>query len=278
MSRSIDEHPFTTAYQSPTTRHGSRGSGRSVRLLGRSVVRFCGRPVGRKAGRRSLGCSEVRSSVRPVARRSAAIVRNVEGGERLHDPGGECYRDGVSQPVRFGVFEFSAYSGELTRDGRPVRLQPQPARVLAHLIAHAGELITRDELRQTIWSDGTFVDFERGLNFCIAQIRSALGDAAESPRFIETVPRRGYRFIAPVTLKTGQPSGTIQRVAEPSTPIELVMGPRPTVSRASWIALIALAIVTAALVASSWRTGGHLARIAVVPFDNETGLDDFDQI
>ena len=66
------------------------------------------------------------------------------------------------------------------------------------LLAHQGEVVTREALRQEIWNDGTFVDFERGLNFCVAQIRSALGDSAESPRFIETLPRRGYRFIAPV--------------------------------------------------------------------------------
>ena len=82
----------------------------------------------------------------------------------------------------------------------PVRLQPQPARVLAILVTHAGDVVTRDTLRQEVWSDGTFVDFERGLNFCVAQIRSALGDAADSPRFIETLPRRGYRFIAPIEL------------------------------------------------------------------------------
>ena len=101
--------------------------------------------------------------------------------------------------ARFGLFEFDAAEGELTREGVPVRLQPQPARVLAILVAHAGEVVTREALRQEVWNDGTFVDFERGLNFCIAQIRSALGDAADSPRFIETLPRRGYRFIAPVT-------------------------------------------------------------------------------
>jgi DNA-binding winged helix-turn-helix (wHTH) protein len=100
--------------------------------------------------------------------------------------------------VRFGLFEFDADSGALTREGAAVRLQPQPARVLALLVARAGEVVSRDALRQEVWNDGTFVDFERGLNFCIAQIRSALGDAADAPRFIETLPKRGYRFIAPV--------------------------------------------------------------------------------
>jgi DNA-binding winged helix-turn-helix (wHTH) protein len=104
----------------------------------------------------------------------------------------------VSGRVQFGLFELDEASGALTREGTPVRLQPQPARVLARLVEQAGAVVTRDELRQLVWSDGTFVDFERGLNFCIAQIRAALGDSADSPRFIETLPRRGYRFIAPV--------------------------------------------------------------------------------
>ena len=101
--------------------------------------------------------------------------------------------------TQFGQFTFDSDAGTLTRNGIPVRLQPQPARVLALLVARAGEVVSRDELRQQIWGTDTFVDFERGLNFCIAQIRSALGDSADSPRFIETLPKRGYRFIAPVT-------------------------------------------------------------------------------
>ena len=101
--------------------------------------------------------------------------------------------------ARFGLFEFDPASGVLTREGTPIRLQPQPARVLALLVEHAGELVTRDDLRAAVWGDATFVDFERGLNFCIAQVRGALGDSAESPRFVETIPRRGYRFIAPVS-------------------------------------------------------------------------------
>ena len=98
----------------------------------------------------------------------------------------------------FGLFDFDPSSGELRREGIGVRLQPQPARVLAQLLSRAGQVVSRHDLRTAIWSEGTHVDFERGLNFCIAQIRSALGDSSESPRFIETLPKRGYRFIAPV--------------------------------------------------------------------------------
>src|SRR5436190_1811001 len=100
--------------------------------------------------------------------------------------------------VRFGLFEFDPATGELRREGALVRLQPQPAAVLALLIQRAGEVVSRETLRDAIWGGDTFVDFDRGLNFCIAQIRGALGDAVDSPRFIRTLPKRGYQFIAPL--------------------------------------------------------------------------------
>lgn len=100
--------------------------------------------------------------------------------------------------VRFGVFEMDPRSGELRKSGALVRLQQQPFRVLALLVSRPGDLVTRDEIRREVWGDDVFVDYEQGLNFSIKQIRSAIGDQADSPRFIETLPRRGYRFIAPV--------------------------------------------------------------------------------
>ena len=100
--------------------------------------------------------------------------------------------------VRFGVFTLDRATGELTREGRRVPLQDQPARVLAYLVAHHGQLVTRDELRRLLWPDGTFVDFNTGLHVSISKIRNALGDSATRPRFIETLPKRGYRFVAPV--------------------------------------------------------------------------------
>ena len=100
--------------------------------------------------------------------------------------------------LRFGEFELSVASAELRRSGMLVPLQTQPARVLGILASRAGELVTRDELRGQLWADGTFVDYEQGLNYCIRHIRVALGESAKTPRFIETLPRRGYRFIATV--------------------------------------------------------------------------------
>ena len=99
--------------------------------------------------------------------------------------------------LRFDVFELDTATGELRRQGDRVKLPPQPFRVLELLVRRGGEVLTRADIRERIWSD-SFVDFEQGLNFCIRQIREALGDTAEAPRFIETLPRRGYRFLLPV--------------------------------------------------------------------------------
>jgi Tol biopolymer transport system component/DNA-binding winged helix-turn-helix (wHTH) protein len=101
--------------------------------------------------------------------------------------------------VRFDVFELDRRSGVLRKAGERLGLQQQPLQVLSVLIEQPGDVVTRDELRRRLWPEDTFVDFEHGLNAAVKRLRDALGDSAESPRFIETVPRRGYRFIAPVT-------------------------------------------------------------------------------
>ena len=107
----------------------------------------------------------------------------------------------MSEPVtilRFDAFELDTGSGELRKNGERIKLPPQPFSVLELLVRRSGEVLTRAEIREHVWCDDTFVDFEQGLNFCIRQIREALGDTAEAPRFIETLPRRGYRFLLPV--------------------------------------------------------------------------------
>jgi DNA-binding winged helix-turn-helix (wHTH) protein len=100
--------------------------------------------------------------------------------------------------LRFGVFEVDLAAGELRKNGARIRLQEQPFQVLAALLANAGQVVTRDDLRQKIWPADTFVDFDHSLNTAINKIREALGDSASSPRFVETLARRGYRFIASV--------------------------------------------------------------------------------
>jgi DNA-binding winged helix-turn-helix (wHTH) protein/tetratricopeptide (TPR) repeat protein len=105
---------------------------------------------------------------------------------------------GAAQIIRFGIFEADLRSGELRKNGFKVPLQGQPFQVFSILLRHSGKLVTREELRREVWPEDTFVDFDHGLNTAITKIRTALGDSAENPRFVETMPRRGYRFIAPV--------------------------------------------------------------------------------
>ena len=109
----------------------------------------------------------------------------------------------ASQRIKFGCFEADLRSAELTKQGKRIMLQEQPFRLLAMLIERRGELVTREEVRQKLWPN-TIVDFDHGLNKAISKIRDALGDSAEKPRFIETVARRGYRFLADVRDTTQQ--------------------------------------------------------------------------
>src|ERR1700758_3606502 len=97
--------------------------------------------------------------------------------------------------VRFGLFEVDPRSGELRKQGIKVKLQEQPFHLLRMLLEHPGEIITRDELQKKIWPAETFVDFDQGLNNAVKRLREALNDSSETPHFIETIPRRGYRFI-----------------------------------------------------------------------------------
>jgi DNA-binding winged helix-turn-helix (wHTH) protein len=132
--------------------------------------------------------------------------------------------------ARFGVFELDLSTGELRKSGVRLRLQGQPIQVLTVLLERAGDVVTREELRQKLWASDTFVDFDHSLNTAINKVREALGDSASSPRFVETLARRGYRFIAPVQLpvpaaeangRSAENSGTptVQAVAhEPAPP------------------------------------------------------------
>ena len=160
--------------------------------------------------------------------------------------------------IRFGLFDFSPSTGELRREGTPVRLPAQPAQVLGVLLAHAGEVLTRETLRLAVWGAGTFVDFDSGLNFCIAQIRTALGDSADWPRYIRTVPKRGYQFIAPVAGR-------------------LAPGRRREMRRLIAPALLVALMAVIALVYSHPWTAPPGLRVAVVHFDNETGNRDYDR-
>ena len=121
--------------------------------------------------------------------------------------------------LRFGVFEVDVRSGELRKQGVRIKLQEQPFHLLTVLLQRPGEVVTREELRNQNWPPDTFVDFDNSLNTAINKLREALGDSADSPRFIETLPRRGYRFIAPVTGEDGTTRGAAAGVSAPWPPI-----------------------------------------------------------
>jgi len=174
--------------------------------------------------------------------------------------------------LRFGAFELDKRTLELRKAGTPVKLQQQPAKVLALLASRAGELVTREEIRHEVWSADTFVDFDQGLNYCVRQIRGALGDQAETPRFVETLPRRGYRFVA--TVDQVPRNG----VATPSAGAPVVPEPQPAGRRgAAWPAALSLLLAALAAVALLWSrpraTPGSSTRLmlAVLPFDNLSG-------
>jgi cholera toxin transcriptional activator len=117
--------------------------------------------------------------------------------------------------VRFGIFEADLAAGELRKSGRRIRLQEQPFQMLALLLERPGDLITREEVREKLWPADTFVDFDHGLNTAINKVRDALGDSAASPRFVETVARRGYRFLAPVQPAVAPVAETAVTAASP---------------------------------------------------------------
>lgn len=131
--------------------------------------------------------------------------------------------------LRFGVFEADLLTGELRKNGRKIRLQEQPFQVLTILAQRPGELVTREELVKALWPEGTFVDYDHSLNTAVNKLREVLGDSAASPRFIETLPRRGYRFLA-----------ELQRVTAPAT-AEPVADRLPTPHRGLVRTLFALA-------------------------------------
>jgi DNA-binding winged helix-turn-helix (wHTH) protein/TolB-like protein len=173
-----------------------------------------------------------------------------------------------AEQFRFGIFEFDRASRELRRDDILVRLQSQPAQVLGCLLDRAGQVVSREELRQAVWRDDTFVDFERGLNFCIAQIRAALKDNPTEPRFIRTIPKRGYQFIAPVARTDGGHSPPTS-LANP----HLVSPVRTAATVFAVCFLLALSFV-----AGYWAKRRSLEEktpvVAVLRFDNETGDPD----
>lgn len=186
----------------------------------------------------------------------------------------------------FGIFSFDSHSLELSRQGRRVALEPQPARALARLLAGAGDLVTREDLRAAIWGADTHVDYDRGLAYCIGQIRAALGDSGDNPRFVQTLPKRGFRFVAPVAAipaagPADRPAGATGEAATAPAPAPAEIGPPAARSdvprRARWA--LAAAVVMALAGAGWWWAAAREAApltVAVSVFDNETGDTGYD--
>jgi TolB-like protein/DNA-binding winged helix-turn-helix (wHTH) protein/Flp pilus assembly protein TadD len=190
---------------------------------------------------------------------------------------------GASSVIRFGAFELDAVNGELRKAGISLKIHPQPFRVLLLLAEHPGETVTREEIQNSLWGDNTFVDFERGINFCINQIRTALGDDAEEPRYVETLPRRGYRFIAPVTADATSDSPAVEdgisQLQTDRAPRETGAPPHPrtltpTTKRNYFLAAFSLLIMITAVVGWPWRSQRIVVPIrslAVLPLANLSG-------
>jgi len=166
---------------------------------------------------------------------------------------------------RFGVFEFDGDTKELRKNGRGVALEPQPAKALLLLLSRGGDLLTREELRDAVWGKDTHVDFDRGLAYCVSQVRTALGDSGDNPRFVQTIPKQGFKFIAPVSTTGTEPDQKSPRVP--------------------FAVLVAVAILVAGL-AAAWlvtRPGVETPKatptiIGVSIFDNETGNAEYDRL
>ena len=188
--------------------------------------------------------------------------------------------------VRFGTFEVSLQSGEVRKAGLRIRVQQQPMKLLEILLEHPGEVVTREELRSRVWPGESFGDFDQALNIAIRKLRSALGDSAESPRFIETLPKRGYRFIADVSVVDTDARPRKQELVAGDLPatdpgpkiqgIGLAVAPQRRLWPTRWI-IVALALVLSLAILSVWLFRSRapaptgIRSIAVLPLENLSG-------
>ncbi len=173
--------------------------------------------------------------------------------------------------IRFGVFELDMRSGELRKAGTRISLQDQPLKVLNALVEHPGEVVTREELKRRIWPNDSFGDFDHAVSVAVAKLRAALGDSADVPRYVETLPRRGYRFIFPVALPTAPDSGA------PSGEAKAEVKPAKKSARFLWAAAGATIVIVGLIVGGRWffsrKTYAPMQLSAELPVG--AGLDRF---
>ncbi len=150
----------------------------------------------------------------------------------------------IARLARFGSFELDLATGELRKGGVRIKLQEQPFQVLIALLERPGEVVTREELRERLWPGDTFVEFDDGLNTAVRKIRQALGDSADNPRFVETLPRRGYRFVALAEGGAWASTETVQD--EPKRP-----APQPRPKRTKWYVSAAALLVAVSIALAS---------------------------
>ena len=194
--------------------------------------------------------------------------------------------------VRFGPFEVDFRAGELLKHGRRIRLQDQPLQVLAMLLDKPGDVVTREEVRKKLWPEDTFVDFDHGLNNAMNRLREALNDSADAPKFIETLPRRGYRFVAEVRSDAPAPIETSPLVASTEWSPASIVGapewpavvtvplslPKPQLKKL-WLAAASIGIAAAVILALYYERAGpfrsnaamRIQSVAVLPLDNLSG-------
>jgi eukaryotic-like serine/threonine-protein kinase len=199
--------------------------------------------------------------------------------------------------LKFGPYLVDLAAGEVRKNGSRIRLQEKPLRVLALLAERQGQLVTRDDLKKHLWPEDTFVDFETGLNTAVSKLRDSLTDSAENPRYIETIPRRGYRFISPVELVNAnyptvgnsesaqklEPATTLTATAGEisGSPVRKALGQKPPKGARRWIALAAAVLLVAG--GAYWLTHGRPAlsfhssdTVLISDFENQTGDPRFD--
>jgi TolB-like protein/DNA-binding winged helix-turn-helix (wHTH) protein/Tfp pilus assembly protein PilF len=188
--------------------------------------------------------------------------------------------------VRFGTYEVSLHSGEVRKSGLRIRIQQQPMKLLEILLERPGEVVTREELRSRVWADESFGDFDQAVNIAIAKLRSALGDSAENPRFIETLPKRGYRFIADVSVvdadarpKVLESAAGDLRATAPGNKVQsagLEVARKRRLWPPGWIIVVlalvlSLPILAFLLFRSRGRASADIRSLAVLPLDNLSG-------